>query len=138
MTTAMAAMPDCDEEDEHVSGNDDSEKESDIEDTLVSGEKCISMEKCQGSNVILEKTLEDGEIPVERVPDVSDDPFGFYPLLNNQKIKSMAPSPFVDVASAQTLSHPPGYTPPCSLARQEGVNGDVVANVEVIKAGGFV
>ncbi|KAI3516595.1 hypothetical protein L1887_15516 [Cichorium endivia] len=69
-----------DEEDEHVSGNDESEKESDTKDTL-----------------------------------------------------SMAPSPFVDVASAQTLSHPPGYTPPCSLARQEGVNGDVVANVEVDK-----
>ncbi|KAI3514483.1 hypothetical protein L1887_12920 [Cichorium endivia] len=93
------------------------------------------MEKCQGSNVILEKTLEDGEIPVERVQDVSDDPFGFYPLLNNQKIKSMAPSPFVDVASPQTLSHPPGYTPPCSLAHQEGANGDVVANVEVDKPG---
>ncbi|KAI3509584.1 hypothetical protein L1887_24968 [Cichorium endivia] len=71
-----------DEEDEHVSSNDDSEKESDTEDTL-----------------------------------------------------SMAPSPFMDVASAQTLSHPPGYTPPCSLAHQEGVNGDVVANVEVGKLG---
>ncbi|KAI3792313.1 hypothetical protein L2E82_06188 [Cichorium intybus] len=110
-------------------------KESDTEDTLVSGEKCMSKERCQGSNVILEKTLEDGEIPFERAPKVSDDPFGFYPLLNNQNINSMAPSPFVDAGSAHTFTHPPGYTPPCSVARQEGENGVVVANVEVDKLG---
>ncbi|KAI3767937.1 hypothetical protein L2E82_18366 [Cichorium intybus] len=129
-------LPDgeSDEEEAHVSCNDESEKESDTEDTLVSGEKCMSKERCQGSNVILEKTLEDGEIPVERAPEVSD-AFGFYPLLNNQNINSMAPSPFVDAGSAHTLTHPPGYTPPCSVARQEGENGVVVANVEVDKPG---
>ncbi|KAI3792117.1 hypothetical protein L2E82_05987 [Cichorium intybus] len=122
-------------EEAHVSCNDESEKESDTEDTLVSGEKYMSKERCQGSNVILEKTLEDGEIPVERAPEVSDDPFGFYPLLNNQNINSMAPSPFVDDGSAHTLTHPPVYTPPCSVARQEGENGFIVENVEVDKPG---
>ncbi|KAI3767783.1 hypothetical protein L2E82_18186 [Cichorium intybus] len=101
-----------DEEEEHLSCNDKSEKESDTEDTLVSGEKCMSKGRCQGSNVILEKVVEDGEI--------SD---------------SKAPSPIVDAVSAQTPSHPLGYTPPCSLARQEGENGVVVANAEVDKPG---
>ncbi|KAI3740279.1 hypothetical protein L2E82_30705 [Cichorium intybus] len=71
-----------DEDEEHVSCNDESEKESDTEDTM-----------------------------------------------------SKAPSPFVDAASAQTPSHPPGYTPPCSLARQVGENGVAVANVVVDKPG---
>ncbi|KAI3700195.1 hypothetical protein L2E82_44816 [Cichorium intybus] len=95
----------------------------------------MSKERCQGSNVILEKAVEVGEILVERATEVLDDPFGFYPLLHNQNNKTKAPSPIVDAASAQTPSHPPGYTPPCSLARQEGENGDVVANVEVDKPG---
>ncbi|KAI3740191.1 hypothetical protein L2E82_30614 [Cichorium intybus] len=115
-------------EEEHVSCNDESEKVSDTEDTLCK-------EICQGSNVILEKTVEDNDIPIERAPKVSDDPFGFYPLLHNQNNKSKAPSPFVDAESAQTPSHPPGYTHPCSLARQVGENGVAVANVEVDKAG---
>ncbi|KAI3723956.1 hypothetical protein L2E82_35719 [Cichorium intybus] len=121
-------------EEDHVSCNDESEKESDTEDTLVSGEKCMSKERCQGSNVILGRVIEDGEIPDERSPEVSDDPFGFNPLLHNQNNKSKAPSPIVDAASAQTPSHPPGYTPPCSLAGQEGENGADVANVEVDKS----
>ncbi|KAI3522781.1 hypothetical protein L1887_00831 [Cichorium endivia] len=124
-----------DDEVEHVSCNDESEKESDTEDTFVSGEKCMSKERCQGSNVILEKAVEDGEIPVERASEVSDDPFGFYPLLHNQNKKAKAPSPIVDVESAQTPTHPPGYTHSCSLDRQEGENGYDVANAEVDKLG---
>ncbi|KAI3768204.1 hypothetical protein L2E82_18695 [Cichorium intybus] len=120
-----------DDEVEHVSCNDESEKESDNEDTFVSGEKCMSKERCQASNVILEKAVEDGEIPVERASEVSDDPFGFYPLLHNQNKKSKAPSPIVDAASAQTPTHPRGYTHSCSLPRQEGENGDDVVGLGV-------
>ncbi|KAI3513554.1 hypothetical protein L1887_20890 [Cichorium endivia] len=111
---AVVVPGESDEEEEHVSCNDESEKESDTEETFVSGEKWMSKERCQGSNVILEKAVEDGEIPDVRAPEVSDDPFGFYPLLHTQNNKSKAPSPIVDDASAQSPSHPPGYTPPSS------------------------